>query len=205
MVTPRSNNGEKLPYSYLLMRQKPAAALAELLPRLRFVADRAAQTALPRPGVSAGIRAAALAVARAEMAKPTPAPKPGEPKDAPWIAARTWAMRIIHAVGDEVGGANGYWVDASIEDRLGLLGSGRTLEASRKGDTLAIYVAQLLHNAGYDSGDALLLASAADAKTPGIFRTLLGFPPESAQSAMVAAAQHHAARQKEIDASGKDE
>ncbi|MGH7125490.1 MAG: tetratricopeptide repeat protein, partial [Stellaceae bacterium] len=200
----RLYHGDKTPVSYLLMRQKAPDVLAELLPRLRFVPNRNQPLALPRPEASAAQRATALRVAREELAKSFPTPKPDDPPNPPWRAATAWANRILDAIG-EASDVHDMDVTARIENRLGLLGKGKIAAAIGSGDDPATSAALLLHEAGFDAGDALILESGADAKRAWVFGALLDFPPEQVQADMVAAATHYAARYKEIAAGSQDQ
>jgi tetratricopeptide (TPR) repeat protein len=199
----RFYNGDKQPYSYLLMRQKKPDALAQLLPRLRFVGSRSSPAAMPRPGFTDEQRAAALKIARAELAKPVPASKPDDPNDPPWRAARDWASRILYALGEAPDGD--YWMTAAAENRQGRLGDGKTAEAARGTGNLAVPSALALYAAGYSSAGPVLLAATADAKHPEVFRTLLQFPAQSVSDRMVAGAEHFVARNKELGDKAHDE
>jgi tetratricopeptide (TPR) repeat protein len=198
------HRGDNRPDYDLLLRQKDRKAVAELLPRLRFVRDRDRPYALPRPDASPEARAAALRVAREELAKPIAASSGASEAGAPpWKAARVWANRILDAIG-EASDAHGLPTSARIELRLGLLAKGTVAAAISAGDDTAASAALWLHAAGYDAGDALILDSAAEARRPWVFGALLDFPPEAVRPAMISAAQRYVARAKEIAAGSQD-
>ncbi len=210
-VTMRANDAiwfklwvaDKHPDYNLLLRLKSREALSTLLPKLRFTDSRDSAYATPRPEASAETRAAALRLAREELAKPVPAAS-GENDGAPWKTARVWANRILDVLGDE-SDATTFPAAARIESRLGLLGKGTVVAKLAAGDKTSGSAAFWLHRSGYEAGDAFLLQAAAKVDPPWVFGSLLDFPPDEVRAAMVAAAQRYAARAKEIAAGAKDE
>lgn len=199
----------------VLVHLKPAAQLRGLLPRVHLSMLNDQTVAYPRLEASAETRRAALALARAELAKSDPA---GSDERKRRHSALRSAVRILDVVGegddaelllkartDQLWMADLVFAAARIEARLGTIADGRVAKAAAERTPLGDVAAAALRGLGLDLGDAALIAQAVVGKLdPRLYPELMHAGNASAaRPAMLAALQRYLELQARIDAEKK--